>query len=399
MRCLLTCAILIFVILPSFSKEVKDTLYTRQGDKIIMSYAVATDGNRVTINVPVAPRIIPSEMLRKECKGDLSRLKAVVFDQVGNHGGVKWNGITPSAFMVPSGMSYDKSDEGYYIFGESSPMVFTKNDKRAKTVKFPVYIALYEKKRTYRLICGSSQPLNILTGSSESGGPRVSRPVSELEKIAVRSDEEIEADNDDVTKALGSIRMIRQLLETETELPFSQTLTMEVQSLRALKDKINDDEVTEKINTLFIDFNQKEKELKEAQKQASLSAQAQQQALLAQQMQEEEERQRAAEEKARIQEEKQQERTLWMIVGGALLAVIGFIGNAVFKHFRDVRNQESIMQMQESLTKQATHEASRRSREIVRNKAHQMANKGKNKLRESVKGSSKPKTNSKIKSI
>ena len=385
--------------MPSFSKEVKDTLYTRQGDKIIMSYAVATDGNRVTINVPVAPRIIPSEMLRKECKGDLSRLKAVVFDQVGNHGGVKWNGITPYAFMVPSGMSYDKSDEGYYIFGESSPMVFTKNDKSAKTVKFPVYIALYEKKRTYRLICGSSQPLNILTGSSESDGPRVSRPVSELEKIAVRSDEEIEADNDDVTKALSSIRMVRQLLETETELPFSQTLTMEVQSLRALKDKINDDDVIEKINTVFIDFNQKEKELKEAQKQAALSAQAQQQALLAQQMQEEEERQRAADEKARIQEEKQQERTFWMIVGGALLAVIGFIGNAVFKHFRDVRNQESIMQMQESLTKQATHEASRRSQEIVRNKAHQMANKGKNKLRESVKGSSKPKTNSKIKSI
>ena len=202
-----------------------------------------------------------------------------------------------------------------------------------------------------------------------------------------------------MTKALSSIRMVRQLLETETELPFSQTLTMEVQSLRALKDKINDDDVIEKINTVFIDFNQKEKELKEAQKQAALSAQAQQQALLAQQMQEEEERQRAADEKARIQEEKQQERTFWMIVGGALLAVIGFIGNAVFKHFRDVRNQESIMQMQESLTKQATHEASRRSQEIVRNKAHQMANKGKNKLRESVKGSSKPKTNSKIKSI
>ena len=55
--------------------------------------------------------------------------------------------------------------------------------------------------------------------------------------------------------------------------------------------------------------------------------------------------------------------------------------------------------MQESIVKQAEHEATRRSREIVRNNAHQMANKGKGKLRESIQKPSKPKTNSKIKSI
>ena len=185
----------------------------------------------------------------------------------------------------------------------------------------------------------------------------------------------------------------------ESELPFSQTLTMEVQNLRSLKDRIKDDEVIEKINELFLDFNQKEKELKEAERQASLSAQAQQQALLAQQKQEEEERQKAAEEQARIQEEKQQKRTFWMIAGAVVLGIIGFICNAVFKHFRDMNNQKSIMQMQESIVKQAEHEATRRSREIVRNNAHQMANKGKGKLRESIQKPSKPKTNSKIKSI
>ncbi len=395
----IACAILISTSLAAFSKEVKDTLYTRQGDKIILSYGLATEGERISVNIFGTSRVIPSEKLLEECKGDLTKLKIVIFDQVGNYGNVKWNGITPSAFMVPSGLSHDKSDEGYYILGESAPIVFVKSGNGAQIVKFPVYIVLYEKKRTYRIINSSSQTLNISIGGVAPRGQQVTRPGSEIEKIAVRSDEELEADNDDVTKALSSIGLIRQLLESETELPFSQTLTLEIQSLRALKDRINDDAVIEKINTLFIDLNQKEKDLKEAQRQASLSAQAQQQALQAQQLQEEEKRQKAAEEEARMREEKQQKRTFLMIIGGVLLAVVGFIGNAVFKHIRDVNNQKSIMQMQESLTRQAQNEAGRRSREIVRNKAHQMANKGKSKLRESIKGSSKPKTNSNIKSI
>lgn len=399
MRCLITCAILIFISSVSFSKEIKDTVYTRQGDKIILSYVVATEGNRVSISVPNAPRIIPSESLRKECKGDLTRLKTVIFDRVGNTGNVKWKGITPSAFMVPSGVTYDKSADGYYIFGESAPLAFTKSENVKKDIRFPVYIALYEKKQTYKILIESSRPLNVTMNPAAAADRKKSRAEVGIERIAVTTSEELEADNDDVAKALSSIKMIRMLLEMESELPFSQTLTMEVQNLRILKDRIKDDEVIEKINELFLDFNQKEKELKEAERQASLSAQAQQQALLAQQKQEEEERQKAAEEQARIQEEKQQKRTFWMIAGAVVLGIIGFICNAVFKHFRDMNNQKSIMQMQESIVKQAEHEATRRSREIVRNNAHQMANKGKGKLRESIQKPSKPKTNSKIKSI
>ena len=88
-----------------------------------------------------------------------------------------------------------------------------------------------------------------------------------------------------------------------------------------------------------------------------------------------------------------------MIIGGAILAIFGFIGNAVFKHFRDINNQKSILQMQQSLAQQAEHEAGRRSREIIRNRAHQLANRGRGKLNETINSTVNPRKNTKRRSI
>lgn len=379
------------------AKVVKDTIHTRHGDKIIINYNVSSDGDIVSIQIP-RPRIIPSETLRKASKGDLEKLKVVVFDKVGNYGKVKWSGLNPSAFMVPSGMSHDYSEDGFYIFGESVPIVFTTRGVTQKEIRLPLFIAVYEKKQHYKIIESGTQSLNITIGSSTSK-KRSSQSGTEVEQIAVHSSEELEEDNDDVTKALTSIRMIRQLLETETELPFSQTIIMELSNLRSIQDRVKDPEVLSKINDVFLEFNNKEHELKEAQKAASLSAQAQEQNLIAQQKAEEEAKMKEAEEKAKLQEEKQQKRTLWMIIGGVILAVLGFVANAVFKYFREIKNQKSIMQMQESLSKQAEHEAGRRTREIVRNKVHKVANDGKNKIRNSIKESNKPNNKTQRKSI
>lgn len=381
------------------AKVVKDTIYTRQNDQIILTYNVAINGDNVSIKVDTKPRIIPSDNLRKACKGDFELLKVVLFDRVGDFGKIKWKGMSPTAFMVPSGLSYDKSNDGFYILGESSPLSFANRASDKKEIYFPLYIAVYEKKQTYKLVGSSNKPLKISVGKSSSSASRTVRTGTETEIIAIQSSEELEADNEEIARALSSMQMIRQLLASEKELPLSQTLQMEIYNLRSLKDRVKDADVRERINEVLLQCNDKERELKDAQKEASLAAQAQEQALIAQQKAEEETRQKEADEKARIQEEKQQKRTLWMIIGGVILAILAFIGNAIFKHFRDVRNQKSIMEMQESLAKQAEHEASRRSKEIVRNKAHQMANKGKSKMRQSLQDTGKTKKNTKIKSI
>lgn len=394
------CLLLVLCLpLSVFAKFVKDTLETHQNDQIILTYDLSVDGENMLITLDKKPRIIPSENLRKTCRGDLELLKVVLFDRVGDFGNVKWNGISPSAFMVPSGFDYDKSNDGFYILGESAPISFTKNDADKREISFPLYVAVYEKKRTYKLVDSTIKPLIISEAKFTSGTSRNARTSIETERIAIQTSEELEADNEAITKALSSMQMIRQLLATESELPFSQTLQMELYTLRSLKDEIKDSDVIEKINEVLLLCNDKERELKETQRNATLAAQAQEQALIAQQKVEAEARQKEAEETARRQEEKQQKRTLWMIIGGVVLAVFAFIGNAIFKHFRDIRNQRSIIEMQASLAKQAEHEAGRRSREIVMNKTHQVANKGKSKMRESLQNTVKTKKNTKIKSI
>lgn len=390
---------LITINLTALSKTVRDTLYTSNKDQIILTYDLSTNGDNVSINMQSNPRIIPSDKLRKECKGNLESLKVVLFDRVGDMGKTKWKGVTPLAFTVPSGLSYDNSSEGFYILGESRPMSFTKKSENTLAVSFPLYIAVYEKKQTYRLIGSTSTPLRVNINKSSSKGTRTVRSGTETERIAIRSSEEMEADNGDIAKALSSIQLIRQLLINETEAPFSQSLQMELYNLRSLKNQIKDPDVVDRINTLLLECNDKERELKEKQKNASLAAEAQEQALIAQQRADQEAKEKEAEERARIQEEKQQKRNFLTIIGGVILAILAFICNAIFKHFRDIKNQKSIMQMQESLAKQAEHEAARRSKEIVRNKAHQLTNRGKSKLRESVNGSTKSKTNTKRKSI
>lgn len=385
MRCIIS-ILAILSILSATAKEMRDTVWTRQNDKIILTYNVSSDNNQMIIDFS-RPRIIPSSALNKECKGEIDKLKVVIFDRIGDFGKTKWSGISPEAFMVPSGLSYDKTSDGYYILGESQPIEFHKQNNAKVNVKMPMYIAVYDRKQNYRIVAVSKTPLSVsssTSGISRAGQRDGNRSGVETERIAITSSEELDADNANITSALSSIEMIKELLSRETEVPFSQTLQMEIYNLRSLKNQIKEPEVVTKINDVLLMCSDKERELKDAQNQSALAAKAQEQALIQQQKQEAEAQQKAAEEKAREQEEKQQKRTLWMIIGGVILAILGFIGNAIFKHFRDIRNQKSIMQMQESLARQAEHEAGRRSREIIRNKAHQVANKGRSQLRNTM---------------
>lgn len=387
MRCLISLLALISVLRAS-AMEVCDTVLTAQGDKIILSYKITSDGDKLSIDFYNPPRIISSTSLNKACKWDSGRLKVVLFDRVGNHGNTKWSGELPDAFIVPGGLTYDSSSDGFYILGESLPIEFHRKGNDKVNINFPLNIAVYEDKQKYKIVAKGKTPLTV-SYSASAAGRRARRNNAysqnfEQEEIAITSVEELEADNDDITSALSSIDQVRQLLSRETETPFSQFLMMEIYNLQSLKGRINEPEVINKINDVLRQCSDRERELNEARSQSELAAKAQEEALIQQQKQEEEALRKEAEEKNRAQEEKQQKRTTLMIIGGVILAILGFVGNAIFRHFRDIRNQKSIMEMQKSLARQAQHEAGRRSREMIRNKAHQAANNGRSKLRNSL---------------
>ncbi len=399
MRLIIALLTSVFVSFTSLGKEVKDTIRTPQNDKIILTYNVTNDGNNLSIDIGNHPRIIPSENLKQECKGEYDKLKVVAFDRIGDFGKVKWKGMVPKALMIPAGLNHDATSEGYYILGESQPITFSGNIYNVEDINIPLYIAIYEKKQNYKIVAASQTPLTVkpkkLTNSNAQRGQRN----TEVERVAIHSSEEVEIDNTDITSALSSIELVKELLSRETAIPFSQTLQMEIYNLRNLKNTIKEQEIVDRINELLLQCTEKEQALKAAESSAALAAKAEEKALLEQQRQEAEAQQQAAEEKAREEQEKQQKRTLWMIIGGVILAILAFIGNAIFKHFRDISNQKSIMQMQESLAQQAAHEATRRSREVVYNKAHKAVNKGRGKLRDTVQKTDKSKKNNKRPSI
>jgi len=399
-RIIVVCAT-VFLSLISMAKEIRDTVFTQDKDRIILIYNVSNDGVNLQIDFSRRPRIIPSEKLKRTCKGELDKLKVVTFDHIGSFGKVKWKGMTPKAFMIPTDLNYEKSSDGYYIFGECTPMTFSGNITSRTVIEIPLYIAIYEKKHNYRIVASGSKPLAIKANKQKDRDTKSSgrQRSPEYERIAIHSTEEIEADNEDITRALSSIRLIDEFLARETELPFSMTLQAEINNLIGLKGKITEKDIIDRINEVLLKCDAKERELKQQQHSAALTAKAEERALIEQQKQEAAEQQKKAEEQARTQEEKQQKKTFWMIVGGVILAILSFIGNAVFKHFRDIKNQQSIMQMQESLSRQAEHEAGRRAREIIRNKAHQAANKGRNKLRASIQNTGKQRKNNKPREI
>ncbi len=91
-----------------------------------------------------------------------------------------------------------------------------------------------------------------------------------------------------------------------------------------------------------------------------------------------------AERKAAEAEKKAKKRTIWMIIGGVILSVLGFIGNQFSHHFRNLRNQRSMVEIQESLTRRAESEARRRASNAVRSTANRAINSTVGKSRDAV---------------
>ena len=83
----------------------------------------------------------------------------------------------------------------------------------------------------------------------------------------------------------------------------------------------------------------------------------------------------AAEQKKTADAEKK--RNTWMIIGGIILALGCFAGNQVLQHFRSIKNQKNMMEMQQNIVKQAENEAKRQARNYSRQKTGELVSKAK----------------------
>jgi hypothetical protein len=80
-----------------------------------------------------------------------------------------------------------------------------------------------------------------------------------------------------------------------------------------------------------------------------------------------------------LAEQKEKKRSLWMILGGILLAILAFVGNQVFQELRDRRNQRNIMKMQQSIEADAKYEVKRQTRKAIHQQVKKIKINGKSK--------------------
>ena len=383
------------------ARIITDTLYSAQGDRVIITYEITQHDNKVELKFKNARKNFGDAIRRKYSK--VSETKLLFFDNIGVIEDVTFTGITPRAFSLPSEIGYTKSPDSYFfIDNQPAPLLtFEMKSSAEKTVSIPIYLAHYEGKRHYEILylCGN---LNVKMGGkgiSNRNDKRLAESSYQMELEDAVSEEE--------TDALNNLKLANELLAKQESVPFENILVEVYTNLQKQKYKIDNKEIVKKIDRFLEDYDATKKSLeKQAQAQAQTAQKeaerkADDEAFASCLTKEEFERyknthpngQHVDEATAQIKkledevaEEKKQEkkRTVWMIIGGALLAILLFVGNQVLQSFRNIRTQRSMMQMQQDAENRAKNMARSKIQGTIRRQTGKAMNQARQKGQSTV---------------
>lgn len=364
-----------------FCKVKKDTIYTTDGDRIILTYEIINSADQTTIRFTGQQKKLGRVNAKYK---DLSKVAVMFFDRTGNYSSdVSITNMVPEAFMTPSGVQYQKSTDGFYLVQAEPKLSFTV--KADAEILIPIYLAYKPKKGKYELF-GKSRDLKILLGAKK--GTSTTRTSTQTVQQTITSTMEIESDNTVAIKVLESIDIVKELLDEANGLPFSDNLLDEINYLRQKRREISDNALVSEISDVMSRYESKKRMLEEKNAEEQQSRQ-QAEALKAQQealaIKAQNDSIAAAQQLA---SEKEKERNLGMIIGGIVLAILAFIGNQVFQSIRNKRNQMRMMNMQQNIADKAEAEAKRRARNAVRTQRNRIVNETKQKASDTIRGRS-----------
>ena len=367
------------------SKEYKDTLWTTDKDRIIITYDVKYYDEEMSINfIDVKKKLGRYNEVKYK---KLEEVEVIFFDRTGVYENTSFTNMIPEAFMVPANLSYAKSDYGFFCLNENPSISFKVISNKSSRIAIPIYLAHYEGKGKYELfsVCRKfAIDINVpIKGISSLNKEQV---LTET----VTSTMELENANEETTNILTSINTINTLLDLQTQLPFSDGLQYEITKLRLLQDQNDNAELFSKIKETLERCEFKKKELQEraTSEERMRQEEAEKNALYLQKQEKARQDSIAAEQKKAADAEKK--RNMWMVIGCVILAVGCFAGNQVLQHFRSIKNQKNMMEMQQNIVKQAENEAKRQARNYSRQKTGELANKTKQYGKQAPKGN-KPK--------
>lgn len=404
-KSLFACLTLCCAALTISAKEYKDTVYTHAKDRIIITYEVQNSEGKSTVRFQSVQKKLSSAS-QKQYK-DLEKVAVMFFDRVAGTD-IKIENMTPQAFIVPAGATYEDSEEGYFIVQDNPAISFRLKTQDKVKLALPLYLAYHEKKNRYKLFAKAEDliiKLNASTGSGSGGGARGGAAASarDGEPRAANADdlvetfttEEEDGQNDQMLKVLGLrgdiMTMVDQMNEDggldETDQAELRDL---VKELRKLKYEIQDEEAVKLIEETLDAYSKASKSAKAnaaagaaadaAAAEAKAKAEKAEQDSIAKQ------EKLAKEEKEKKEKEESEKKTLWMILGGIGLGVVAFIGNMIFKNIQRKKQQLSM----ENMTKRMQQEAQKKAAAATQEAMKQAETKAKEAALQAAKNAQQP---------
>ena len=354
-----SCLTLFFLLaLTAQAKDVKDTLYSSGGDRIIVNYSIVQNGGQVSVRFQGVHKKLGQKHQEKYKK--LNEVAVVMFDRTGNYSDIKFDGMTADAFMVPSNLNYSKSSDGYFLLQDEPSLSFSLTSGSKAQLSIPLYLAHYEGKRHYKVFakCGDLK----LTSSGESrrsSSPSYGTSEVTMETVSSAAEEEVLVDEgmSPVDEAAIRINSLNSMLERANKFPLSEDLTHEAQMLRELRFKVTDPETSAQISKALENYENKKQEL-ESQADANQQQAAAAQAAAAQAQQARADSIAAAQAE---QSSKDKKDMMWLIGGLGALTVL-FMG--VKQVVQSIKNNKMQKQMMDSI-KQAQSAAQRATQEAM----------------------------------
>ncbi len=428
---IVTVLLIVCGVMPTSAKEVVATLHSEAGDKVTVKYDVTYRNGDVFLTFVDVRKQLADDHIRKYRESD--RVKAVFFDKNGGYDTKFLSDIETEAIVVASDeIQYTWSDEGY-VWVDEQPELQLKLLVPKAVLSIPIYLVYYKRSNTYNVFsyCGVLEiPLTQLGKTDTQAATSIGSTTSatdmsgELERNAEQTDDEL---------ALLLVDKINDLLDYSSDISLPEGLDTYTGQLRQLELTISDRDIKRRVGTVLRKVEEKKEEVarvtselqRREEEDAARKAQeagvkqdlsylterldnadnltdndiaemktvanelrrqshAVENGNLATQMREAADR---CDAEVKKREDKKKRRNIGMIIGGVILSVLMAVGNQTMQHFRNLRNQKGIEDMQDKIVRRAESEAKRRAQSMVRSKVSRVENAARQKGRDLVRNS------------
>jgi len=407
------------------AKEITATLLSSSRDKVTIRYDVSSRDGSILIKFTNVRKQLSVEHSNKYNKQDY--IKVLFFDKTGGFSEDEFRSdFTTEALTIPSDkLKYTYSREGY-VWLDELPQLNVQLLVPQATLSIPIYLAYYKKKHTYEVFARCST-LDVELDNSSVGNDakalvldKRTRTITQYEDVEVDS----ELDNTEIANNLvGEIEKI-MAIGPATQIP--EGLDFYINKLRELEYTITDRSTKQKIGDVLkrvADWKQEVKqagqeeadgearknserearnnlaylnerldsidkltdsdvaEMKSVANELRRQSHAVDNPELAREMKSAADR---CDTEVKKMDDAKKRRNIWMIIGMILLGILMFIGNQLFQHFRNLRNQKRMEDMQNKMVNRAQNEAKLRARNMVRSKVNRVQNAARQKSRDAV---------------